>query len=232
MTDEEQAPRPAARGETATTEPTKLERATARGVAESKATVPHLYADAQADMSAWTDALADEGAAARDAVVWAAARALRDRPRLNGAYRDGAFDSHSRVNVGIVVPAGAAFAVPTIFDADAKDPRTIAREASELEQRVADGSITQPELSGGTFSVAAPSRRGFDSLTPIVHRGQAGALGAGELAERPLVRDGAVVAAPSLRLVLACDARLVSPDEAAAFLGLVRDHLTAGPPAA
>ena len=215
--------RAGARGETRTTEPTRLERASARGVAESKATVPHLYASAEAEMSAWRDDLARD-ALPRDAVVWAAARALRQHPRLNAAYRDGRFEEYTRVNVGLAVPADAAFAVATIFDADTKTVAGIAAETAALAARVSDGVVTQPELSGGTFTVFAP-RGEIDSLTPSVYRGQAAALAAGRLAERPVARNGALVAAPTLRLTLACDGRIISPDQAAAFLGSVGELL-------
>jgi len=50
----------------------------------------------------------------------AAALALRDHPKANGSYQDGAFKLHDRVNVGIAVAADDALVVPTIFDADKK----------------------------------------------------------------------------------------------------------------
>ena len=54
------------------------------------------------------------------AVVAAVARALRHAPRLNGAYRDGAFETYSRINVGVVADEADGLVVPTIFDADLK----------------------------------------------------------------------------------------------------------------
>ena len=89
-----------------------------------------------------------------DMVVKACAIALREYPRANGAYRDGKIELYSRINVGVAVAAQNALVVPTIFDADQKGLRRIASESRALAARVRDGSITPPELSGGTFTVS------------------------------------------------------------------------------
>ena len=67
-----------------------------------------------------------------DMVVKACARALRDFPRANGAYRDGHVELYSRVNVGVAVAAQDALVVPTIFDADKKSLGEIAARSREL----------------------------------------------------------------------------------------------------
>lgn len=226
-----------ARGRVEVIEPTRLEQTAARTVAESKATVPHLYARAEIDMSHWVSSVVSLGAAEQelaptyaDLAVWACARALRDCPRVNGAYRDGRYELYSRVNVGIVIPADNAFLVPTIHDADRKDPSEIAARARDLERRVREGAITQPDLSGGTFTVSSPAGEGLAALAPIVNRGQAAILGVGDVAARPVLRDGAVVPGHTMELVLACDHRIVSSPEAARFLARVTAAL-AEPPA-
>ena len=89
-----------------------------------------------------------------DMVVKACAIALREFPRANGAYRDGKWELYSRVNVGIAVAARDALVVPTVFDADLKGLRQIATESRALAARVREGTITPPELSGGTFTVS------------------------------------------------------------------------------
>lgn len=199
-------------------EPTRVERGVARAVAEAKATVPHLYAEADVVVDAWRDLIAAGEVRHGDAVVWAAARALRDWPRLNGAYRDGRFEVYSRVNVGIVVPAESAFAVPTVFDADALSATEIAAAARELERRALEGAITQPELSGGTFTISAPAGDALAAVSPVVHRAQAAILGVGAPAERAVARNGDVAAALCIRLVLACDHRMVTGADAGGFL--------------
>ncbi len=134
-------------------------------MAESKATAPHFYLEAEVDMSRAVEARARLKAAAaegdvvpsfNDMVVKACALALREHPRANGAYRDGRFELYSRVNVGVAVAAQDALVVPTVFDADRKGLRQIASESRALAQRVRDGQITPPELSGGDLHRLQP----------------------------------------------------------------------------
>ena len=110
-------------------------------MAESKATAPHFYLQAEVDMSRAVEARARIKARPRegdvvpsfnDMVVKACALALREHPRANGAYRDGRFELYSRVNVGIAVAARDALVVPTVFDADRKGLRQIAAESRAL----------------------------------------------------------------------------------------------------
>jgi pyruvate dehydrogenase E2 component (dihydrolipoamide acetyltransferase) len=204
-----------ARGTVERIEPTKAQRAVARRVAESKATAPHLYLDAEVRVERCDAALA----------VRAAALALRQHPRLNGAYRDGAFETYSRVNVGVAVPGAEAPVVPTIFDADAKDEDAIREELEGLAARALSAELTSPELAGGTFTVVMAASGSIRAIAPILNLGQAGTLAIGPVTERALVRDGAVVAACALTATLACDARIVGVDEGAEFLGRVRQFL-------
>ena len=143
-------------------------------MAESKATAPHFYLQVEVDMSRGVEARARLKAAARrgrrrcrPSTTWSsrpAAIALREHPRANGAYRDGRLELYSRINVGVAVAAQDALVVPTVFDADLKGLRQIATETRALAERVRDGTVTPPELSGGTFTVSNLGMFGIDSL--------------------------------------------------------------------
>ena len=143
-----------------------------------------------------------------DMVVKACALALREFPRANGAYRDGEVEEYSRVNVGVAVAAQDALVVPTVFDADAKGLRQIATETRALAARVREGTITPPELSGGTFTVSNLGMFGVTSFSAVINPPQAGILAVGSIergAGRPRRRDR-----PRQQDV--GDARLRSPD--------------------
>jgi pyruvate dehydrogenase E2 component (dihydrolipoamide acetyltransferase) len=218
-----------ARGSVEVREPTKLEQATARRVAESKATIPHMHVDAEVAVGAAVAAAGAAGSATLgDAVVRAAALALREFPRLNAAYRDGRFELYSRINVGITVVTDSGTAVPTLFDADTKSLAEIAEEARRLEAAARDAALTAPQLAGGTFTFADLSQFAIDSHQPVVHGGQAAFLALGGVREAPLVRDGGVVAGPVARATLACDNRIVDGASAAAFLARTRTLLEGG----
>ena len=123
-----------------------------------------------------------------DLIVKAAALALRRHPRANGSYRDGGFELHARVNVGIAVAAPDALVVPTVFDADQKSLGAIAAESRRLAERVRDGGITPPELSGATFTVSNLGMYGMTAITPVINAPQAAILGVGAGAPPSLAR--------------------------------------------
>ena len=195
-------------------------------MAESKATAPDFVMTLEVDMDEAVEfreqlkAAAGDGPAPsfNDFVIKAAALALRDFPRANGAYRDGQFELYSRVNVGVAVAGQDALVVPTVFDADRKSLGTIAAEARRLAERVRDGKITPPELSAGTFTISNLGMYGIRRFVAVINPPQAAILAVGELSPKPVVRDGEVVIRNTLELTLTCDHRILYGAEAAEFL--------------
>jgi pyruvate dehydrogenase E2 component (dihydrolipoamide acetyltransferase) len=233
-----------AKGETAIVELSRTQRTIARRMAESKATIPDFTLSADVDMERCVDLRAELKRLARagegldkapptynDMIVKACALALRDYPRANGSYRDGRFELHTRVNVGVAVassvedPTGGALVVPTVFDADTKALGEIARETRALATRVRDGSITPPELSGGTFTVSNLGMYDIRQFTAIVNPPQAAILAVGSLAPRPVVRKKKIVARNTMTVTLACDHRILYGADAALFLSRIRELL-------
>jgi pyruvate dehydrogenase E2 component (dihydrolipoamide acetyltransferase) len=220
-----------AKGTVSYEDPSKLQSTVARRMSESKATAPHFYLEAEIDMSRLVAARAQIKAGAKegdvvpsfnDMVVKACALALREHPRANGAYRDGRFELYSRVNVGVAVAARDALVVPTIFDADQKNLRQIAGDSRALAQRVRDGQITPPELSGATFTVSNLGMFGIDSFAAVINPPQAAILAVGAITERPVVRDGQTTTAHLMRVNLACDHRILYGAPAAEFLARIK----------
>jgi hypothetical protein len=177
-----------AKGTTTYQDLTRLQQVVARRMAESKATAPHFYLQSEIDMSAAVGARARLKATTpdgeivpsfNDMVVKACALALRSFPYANGAYRDGRLELYSRVNVGVAVAAQDALVVPTVFDADRKGLREIATDTRSLAGKVRDGSITPPELSGGTFTVSNLGMYGVTNFSAVINVPQAAILAVG-----------------------------------------------------
>jgi pyruvate dehydrogenase E2 component (dihydrolipoamide acetyltransferase) len=222
-----------AKGESVRQDLTRLQRTVARRMAESRATVPDIELRSEVDM---TEAVAlreqlravseDLFPSLNDLIVKAAALALREFPRVNGAYRDSQFETYSRINVGIAVAADEALVVPTIFDADLKSLGEIARTTRALAARVRDGSIAPSELAGATFSISNLGMYGVDSFSAVINPPQAAILTVGSLRRRPVVDEsGEIVARQTIVLSLACDHRIVYGVDGARFLSRVRELL-------
>jgi pyruvate dehydrogenase E2 component (dihydrolipoamide acetyltransferase) len=241
-----------AKGETTTLELSRMQQTIARRMAESRATIPDFTLQAEVDMEECVKLRSElkrlsvpgppavpEGPGAPDArtrgeaptyndmVVKACALALREHPRVNGSYRDGAIQLHARVNVGVAVAARDALVVPTVFDADEKSLGEIARETRALAVRVRDATITPPELGGGTFTVSNLGMFGVERFNAIINPPQAAILAVGSVARRAVVRGEEVIARHTMALTLACDHRMLYGAEAAEFLARVRELLQA-----
>ena len=235
--EEKRAPEPArseggAKGQVETHDLTRLQQTVSRRMAESKATAPDFALTAEVDMSAAVELRAklkevsDPAPSFNDMVVKACAAALREHPRVNGAYRDGKFELYERVNVGVAVAANDALVVPTIFDADRKSLGQISRDARDAIEKVRDSKITPPEVAGGTFTVSNLGMFGIDSFTAIINPPQAALLTVGSLKKRPVVDDrGRVVARDTMSLTLVCDHRILYGADGAKFLARVRELL-------
>jgi pyruvate dehydrogenase E2 component (dihydrolipoyllysine-residue acetyltransferase) len=205
----------------------------AQRMAESRATIPDFTLGAEIDMQSAV-ALRDQLRRARatevvpsynDMVLKACATALREHPRANAAYRDGAFELYERVNVGIAVAAQDSLIVPTVFDADSKTLLEIAREARRLAERVRQRTATPAELSGATFTVSNLGMYGVASFAAIINPPQAAILAVGEVREVPVVRDGQLAPGVRMSVRLTCDHRILYGAPAAEFLARIRQLL-------
>ena len=221
-----------AKGEAEIQELTRLQQTVSRRMAESKATAPDFSISLTVDMTAAVELrerlkqISDPVPSFNDMVVKASASALREFPRVNGAYRDGKFELYENVNVGIAVAAQDALVVPTVFDADEKSLGQIARDARAVIGKVKEKTVTPPELSGGTFTVSNLGMFGIEQFTAIINPPQAAILTVGKLEKKPAVDDkGKVVARDQMVLTLVCDHRILYGADGAQFLARVKELL-------
>jgi pyruvate dehydrogenase E2 component (dihydrolipoamide acetyltransferase) len=229
---EDKAREAGVKGEVKVEELTRLQQTVSRRMAESKATAPDFSIALTVDMTAAValrerlKEISDPVPSFNDMVVKACAGALREHPRVNGAYRDGKFELYDRVNVGIAVAAMDALVVPTVFDADQKSLGQIARDAREVIGKVKDKTVTPPELSGGTFTVSNLGMFGIEQFTAIINPPQAAILTVGKLEKKPAVDDkGKLIARDQMVLTLVCDHRILYGADGAEFLARVKDLL-------
>jgi pyruvate dehydrogenase E2 component (dihydrolipoamide acetyltransferase) len=223
-----------AKGDTTTVELTRTQQAVARRMAESKATIPDFTLQMDVDMEACValrselkGLSASQAPTYNDMVVKAAALALREHPRANASYRDGQVQVYSRVNVGVAVAAQDALVVPTVFDADSKALGEIARETRTLAEHVRAGTITPPQLGGGTFTVSNLGMYGVRSFSAIINPPQAAILSVGSSEPRAVAREGGITIRNTMTLTLACDHRILYGADAAQFLARIRQLLEA-----
>ncbi len=204
-----------ARGGVEVVELTPTQATIARRMAESAATIPVFTVSIAVDVSLVTALRkdVDDAPSLNDFVVKAAALTLRDFPRFNASFEDGAVRCWSRVNVGIAVATDDALLVPVVYDADEKTLPQISGETRRLADAARRRSLLPDELRGATFTVSNLGMFGVSSFTAIVDPPQVAILAVGGIV------DGAMT------LTLSCDHRVVYGADGARFLSRLRELL-------
>jgi len=80
-------------------------------------------------------------------------------------------------------------------------------------------------MSGGTFTISNGGVFGSLLSTPIINPPQSAVLGMHRIEERPVVKDGQIVARPMMYLALSYDHRLIDGREAVTFLVRVKEAI-------
>ena len=115
--------------------------------------------------------------------------------------------------------------VPVIRDAQALSFAEIEKTIADFGRRAKEGSLTLADMEGGTFTISNGGVFGSLLSTPIINPPQSAVLGMHRIEERPVVRDGQIVARPMMYLALSYDHRLVDGREAVTFLVRMKEAL-------
>lgn len=144
-------------------------------------------------------------------VVKALISALRKFPIMNASVDDEAGEIVYKhyYNIGIATDTEKGLMVPVVKDADRKSMYTIADEVNDLSLKARDGKLTKEEMSGGSCTISNVGSAGGQWFTPVINQPELAILGIGRISEKPVVRDGELVAAPVLALSLSVDHRMV-----------------------
>ena len=157
--------------------------------------------------------------------VKAAVLALRDIPAVNASIEGEEIVYRDYVDVSVAVSAPQGLVVPVIRDAQALSFAEIEQTIADFGRRAKDGTLKIEEMQGGTFTISNGGVFGSLLSTPIINPPQSAVLGMHRIEERPVVRDGQVVARPMMYLALSYDHRLVDGREAVTFLVRMKEAL-------
>ena len=167
-----------------------------------------------------------------DYVIAATAAALVEHPVVNSQITDDGVALLPRVDIGLAVALDHGLIVPVIGDAPSLGLDELAAETERLAAAARSGTLTLPELEGGTFSVTALGMYGVDAFTPIVNAPNTAILGVGRLRDDVALADGGQpVRTTRLTLSLTWDHRAFDGAPAAEFARSVKQHLEAHGPA-
>ncbi|PTF63271.1 branched-chain alpha-keto acid dehydrogenase subunit E2 [Staphylococcus chromogenes] len=197
-----------------------MRKAIAKAMVNSKHTAPHVTIMDEIDVQElWDHRKKFKEIAAEQGtkltflpyVVKALVSALKKYPALNTSFNEEAGEVvHKHYwNIGIAADTERGLLVPVVKHADRKSIFQISDEINELAVKARDGKLTSEEMKGATCTISNIGSAGGQWFTPVINHPEVAILGIGRIAQKPIVKDGEIIAAPVLSLSLSFDHRQI-----------------------
>ncbi len=160
-------------------------------------------------------------------LVRAVVLAVREHPQINARYDDDAavVTRYGAVHLGIATQTEGGLMVPVVRHAETRDLWSCAAEVLRLAEAARTGKASRDELSGSTITITSLGALGGIVSTPVINHPEVAIVGINRMVERPMMRNGAVVARQMMNLSSSFDHRVVDGMHAAEFVQLIRGYL-------
>jgi pyruvate dehydrogenase E2 component (dihydrolipoamide acetyltransferase) len=149
---------------------------------------------------------------------------LRNRA-VNAHFSEDGIKRFPAADIGIAVAAPQGLVVPVIRRAESRSILEIAAARADVVGRARANKLTREDLEGGTFTISNLGMFGVQQFIAVLNPPQAAILAVGSVEERPVARDGELVARPLMTVTLTCDHRAVDGADGARFLEDVKAFL-------
>ncbi|MEQ1549233.1 MAG: dihydrolipoamide acetyltransferase family protein [Chakrabartia sp.] len=212
-----------------------MRRRIAENMAASKRNIPHFTYVEEIDVTQLEDMRGDLNANRGDRpkltmlplMIVAICKALPGYPMINARYDDegGVVTRYGAVHLGMATQTDAGLMVPVIRDAQDKNVWQLASEITRLADAARTGKAKSDELSGSTLTITSLGPLGGIATTPVINRPEVAIIGPNKIVERPVIRNGEIVAAKLMNLSISCDHRVVDGFDAASYVQAVKKLL-------
>lgn len=197
-----------------------MRKAIAKAMVNSKHTAPHVTIMDEIDVQKlWDHRKAYKSVAEEQGikltflpyVVKALVSALKKYPALNTSIDDETMEIIQKhyYNIGIAADTEKGLLVPVVKNADRKSMFAISDEINQLAAKARDGKLSSDEMKGATCTISNIGSAGGQWFTPVINHPEVAILGIGRIAQKPIVVDGEIIAAPVLALSLSFDHRQI-----------------------
>ena len=213
----------------------KVRKLIAENMVRAKHTAAHTHCFDEADMGAivalkkeWGPKLEAQGTRLTymPFFIKASVIALREFPWVNGEVRGDSMVVKRYYNIGMAVGRDEkGLIVPNLKDCDRKNLVQIASEVNDIAARARTDRLKPDEIAGGTFSITNAGVYGAINSSPVINVPEVAILGVHKIVERPVIRDGQIVARPMMNASIGFDHRVVDGELAVKFLRRVCEIL-------
>jgi pyruvate dehydrogenase E2 component (dihydrolipoamide acetyltransferase) len=198
----------------------------------SKQTIPHFYLHLEADATPLTDLrklINDQTSqthgnkySLNDFILLAVVNAVNAVPAINSSFAGDEIVRFKHIGLAVAIAIDDGLVTPVIQQAQTKSLLAISREVKDLATRAKNRKLKPSEFDGGTITVSNLGAWGIESFDAIINPPQAAILSIGAAMEKPVIKDGQVVAGLRMNIGLSCDHRVVDGAIGAQFLAEVK----------
>jgi pyruvate dehydrogenase E2 component (dihydrolipoamide acetyltransferase) len=208
---------------------TSMRQAIARVTVKSKTESPHYYVTHEIDMgpamifrAQLNEAIQEDNdrVSVNDMVLKAVATALLMYPKWNSTFDGDRLIGHSDINLGVAIALEEGLIVPAVIGIQNMSLIEISRYVRDMGKRARGegGSLTQAEMTQGTFGTSNLGMFGTDTFAAIIVPPNAGIIAVGAVKEKPIVKDGNIVIGKMMNATISADHRVGDGAEAAILL--------------
>jgi pyruvate dehydrogenase E2 component (dihydrolipoamide acetyltransferase) len=198
----------------------------------SKQTIPHFYLHVEADaaplmalrqqINAQAEQTHGNKYSVNDFVLKAVINAAVAVPAVNASFAGDHIVSFKHVGLAVAIAVEDGLVTPVIQQAETKSVLQISKEVKDMAARAKDKKLKPSEFDGGTITVSNLGAWGIESFDAIVNPPQSLILSVGAAIEKPVVKNGQIVAGLRMNLGVSCDHRVVDGAIGARFLAEVK----------
>ncbi len=210
-----------------------LRRKIAEKMQEAKRRIPHFTYVDDIDMTELESLRAHLNRAKREDqpklnvlpfLMRALVRILPEFPQVNALFDDdaGVVRRFAAVHVGIATQTPNGLLVPVVRHAESRDLWDCAKEIARVAAATRENKATKEELSGSTITISSLGALGGVVTTPVINHPEVAIIAPNAIVERPMVRDGAIVARKMMNLSASFDHRVIDGFDAASFIQHVK----------
>lgn len=209
----------------------RLRRAIAARLTQSKQTAPHFYlrGSANVDRLMALRSEINEGEELRvsvnDLILKAVARAHTLVPSVNVIWTDDAIRMFQSVDISVAIATESGLVTPVLRDVDALSVTQIAAATKDFAARARSGGLRQHELEGGSTSVTNLGMFGTEEFAAIINPPHSSILAVGAAVRKPIVVGDEIGIGTVMNVTMSVDHRPIDGATAAewmkVFIGLL-----------
>lgn len=209
----------------------QMRKAIAKALTNSKFSAPHYYLAVEFDMDnaiafrTQFNSIPDTKISFNDIVVKATAKALKQHPQVNSQWFDDKMVLNHHVHIGVAVAVEDGLVVPVVKFADEQTLPQIGAAVKDYAGRARKKKLTPEEMQGSTFTISNLGMFGIDYFTSIINQPNSAILSVGAIVQKPVVKNGEIVAGNTMKLTLACDHRTVDGVTGSLFLQTLKGFI-------